>query len=281
MTIAEAFFDESGTNDDDKNLCLAGYIFEGEAGAAFAEEWRSLLDRYGLPFFHMREFRQQGKGVFRNLSTEQREGSLAEAIEIIQRHAARGFAFSVEKRSFDEVVRNSPWSREYSFLANQTFYGIEQMFEGREAGPVNYIFEHGAQGWGQAEAVFADAKRQPELSAQYRLGEFRRLTKVEAVQLQAADLLVWSTLRDRRRVDAGEKPGRHTEFKRLLGVPLDVHHWDAAAGEMIQWVKQVGGNDPDFLRWLTRGATPRFLFWLTAAGPQALEYFKALFKNTR
>lgn len=281
MVIAEAFFDESGTNDDDKNLCLGGYVFKANAADVFEVDWRSMLASYGLQFFHMREFRQQGKGVFRHLTTEQREQALLDAIKIIEKHAACGFAFSIAKAHFDVVAQGSPWSKEYSFLANQTFYGIEQCFKGSEAGAVNYVFEHGAQGWGEADAVFKDAKKQPTLEAQFRLGEFRRETKEVAVQLQAADLLVWSTLRERRRVDQGATLGQHEEFRRLRTVPLDVHHWDDEGGEMIQWLRQVC-TDPAFLQWLRDGGADRkFIAWLRAAGPIALDYFRELFEATR
>lgn len=43
MTIARAFFDESGTHDDETNLCVAGYVFEGEADDVFDAEWRKML----------------------------------------------------------------------------------------------------------------------------------------------------------------------------------------------------------------------------------------------
>lgn len=281
MVIAEAFFDESGTNDDDQNLCLGGYVFEGAASVAFEVEWKEMLGRYGLKYFHMREFRQQGKGVFKHLSNEERQASLDEGIKTIEKYATCGFAFSIDKDHFGDVAEGSPWKREYAFLANQTFYGIEETFKGREAGAVNYVFESGAEGWGEAEGVFKEAKAQPELEAKYRLGEFRRESKEGAVQLQAADLLVWSTLRDRRQVDKGQRLGKSTEFSRLKGVRIHPHHWGAEDGERIRWVREALGNDPAFLRWLQAAATPKFLTWLKAAGPSAVDYFRERFREGR
>lgn len=279
MVIAEAFFDESGTNDDDRNLCLGGYVFEGEASAAFEVDWKEMLGRYALKYFHMREFRQQGKGVFQHLSVKERQASLDEAINIIEKHATCGFAFSIDKQHFGHVTEGSPWKKEYAFLANQTFYGIAETFKRHHASAVNYVFESGAEGWGEAKAVFMETKKQPELEAKYRLGEFRRESKEGAVQLQAADLLVWSTLRDRRKVDEGQKLGKSTEFNRLKGVRLHVHHWDRDAADMIQWIRQVLGNDAAFLEWLQAAATPEFLKWLKAAGPRAVSYFRQRFRE--
>jgi len=173
MVIGEAFFDESGTNDDDKNLCLGGYVFVGNAAATFEVEWRAMLAAYGLQRFHMREFRQQNKGVFKHLTAEQREQALLDAIKIIQTHASSGMAFSIDKADLGAITKGSPWSKSYSFLANQTFYGIERLLGGEEAGEVNYVFEHGAEGWGEAEKVFKDAKSEPALGVCGKLHERR------------------------------------------------------------------------------------------------------------
>jgi hypothetical protein len=281
MVIAEAFFDESGTNDDAANLCLAGYVFEEARSAAFEAEWKDMLQRYGLKYFHMREFRQQGKGVYQHLSFDDRQAALDEGIQIIEKHATCGFAFSIDKEHFGVVAEGSPWTREYAFLVNQTFYGIEETFKAHDVGSVNYVFESGAEGWGEAEGVFREVKKVPELEAKFRLGDFRRDTKEGAVQLQAADLLVWSTLRDRRRVDEGQKLGKHPEFKRLMGVRLDVHHWDRESGEQIRWIRQVSRSEPEFLTWLQNVSSTKFLRWLHKAGPEAVDYFVQVFRAGR
>lgn len=56
MAIARAFFDESVTHASEKNLCVAGYVFEDGADEQFDFEWREMLAKYGLTYHHMREF---------------------------------------------------------------------------------------------------------------------------------------------------------------------------------------------------------------------------------
>ena len=282
MTIARAFFDESGTHDDEKNLCVAGYVFEGEADDLFDAEWREMLGKYGLTYHHMREFGSQDKGVYQHLLWEDRESSRHEAIAIIRRHASYGFAFSFEKASLDAIVKDGPWTNAYAFLANQAFYGVEQLLRGRESGLVNYVYEAGAEGWDKALKVFDEAKADPELERWLRLGTFTSAVKADATQLQAADLLSWSWLRERRRVDKGEKLGRHEEFRRLMNVPIDPHHWDAEAGEAIRWIKRAGGGDVGFVQWLTEGDTQgKFVRWLMRADPHALDYFREIYSRER
>ena len=281
MTIARAFFDESGTNGE-RNLCVAGYVFEGKADELFDAEWRKMLSQFGLTYHHMREFGSQGEGVYQHLSWEDRETSRQEAIAIIRRHSSCGFAFSVEKASLGAIVESSPWTNGYAFLANQAFYGVEQLLRGRDAGLVDYVYEAGAVGWDEALAVFNDAKARPDLERWLRLGSFASAGKTDATQLQAADLLAWSWLRERRRVDNGEKLGRHSEFRRLMNVPIDPHHWDAEAGEAIRWIKKAGRGDAEFIQWLMEcDAQGEFTRWLTQAGPHVLDYVREVYSAER
>lgn len=282
MAIARAFFDESGTHGGEKNLCVAGYVFEGGTDEQFDSEWRQMLAKYGLAYHHMREFGSSGEGVYKHLSWKDRETSRQEAIAIIRRYASCGFAFSIEKASLAEIVKDSPWTNGYAFLANQAFYGVEQLLRGREQGLVSFIYEAGAEGWDEALRVFNEARADPELEQRLRLGTFESAGKADATQLQAADLLSWSWLRERRRVDKGEKLGRHDEFRRLMNLPIDPHHWDAEAGEAIQWIKNVSVGDISFVQWLmTCDTQGKFLRWLMQAGPNALDYFREYYARER
>lgn len=282
MVIARAFFDESGTHGGEKNLCVAGYVFEGGTDEQFDSEWRQMLAKYGLAYHHMREFRSSGEGVYKHLSWEDRETSRLEAIAIIRRYASCGFAFSIEKASLAEIVKDSPWTNGYAFLANQAFYGVGQLLRRRERGLVSFIYEAGAEGWDAALRVFNEAKADPEAEQWLRLGTFESKGKADATQLQAADLLSWSWLRERRRVDKVEKLGRHEEFRRLMTVPIDPHHWDAEAGKAIQWIKHVSVGDIGFVQWLMNcNAQGKFLRWLMQAGPNALDYFREYYARER
>lgn len=280
--LAEAYFDESGTDKDSRNLCLGGYVFEGSSIAAFEADWQDMLRRYELQYFHMSDFNdQRGRGVYRHLDEPARQAALGEAIGIIEKHALCGFAYSIEKTAFDEIAAGSPWSKQYALLANQAFYGIEEAFKHRGPGSVNYVFEQGADGWGEAAKVFKEAKAIPALTDRYRLGELRQEPKSGAVHLQAADLLAWSTRRERWRVDRGQTLGSHEEFNRLRGVKLHVHHWDSEAGEIIQWLRNVVGRDTAFMEWLQMHATREFLLFLRADGQNAVDYFRSVFRASR
>lgn len=282
MAIARAFFDESGTHGSEKNLCVAGYVFEGGADEQFDSEWGKMLAKYGLTYHHMREFASSDEGVYKHLSRKDREASLREAIAIIPRYASCGFAFSIEKASQAEIVKDSPWTNGYAFLTHQAFFGVERLLRGREQGLVNFFYEAGAEGWDEALKVFDEVRADPELEYQFRLGTFEAVGKSKATQLQAADLLSWSWLRERRRVDNGEKLGRNEEFRSLMNLPIDMHHWDAEAVEARQWIKHMSADDAGFIEWVD-AADPRggFLRLLKRAGPIAIDYFREVYAGER
>ena len=106
MAMIEAYFDASGTHSAAKDLCLAGYIFRRDAALAFDADWRQMLSRYELPYFHMKEC-AHAEGVFKRLGHEGSDCAAREAIDLIKRHASQGIAFSVDK-SIAADLRTSP-----------------------------------------------------------------------------------------------------------------------------------------------------------------------------
>ena len=46
VAVIQAYFDESGTDDGSKFLCVAGYIFEKEKAIAMDAEWQAMLIKY-------------------------------------------------------------------------------------------------------------------------------------------------------------------------------------------------------------------------------------------
>jgi hypothetical protein len=53
VPFLEAYFDESGTHDNSPIMCIAGYLFDKENCQALDLAWKTVLDEYELPYFHM------------------------------------------------------------------------------------------------------------------------------------------------------------------------------------------------------------------------------------
>jgi hypothetical protein len=84
-------------------LCVAGYVFTKLHCRALDKGWRSMLTRYDLPFFRMSAC-AHGTKPFAHLSMARRIAVETEAIGLIKRHAACGFAITVDPIEFEAVA---------------------------------------------------------------------------------------------------------------------------------------------------------------------------------
>jgi len=148
MDKAFAYFDESGTDTKSEVLCVAGYIFLEEMVGSFEVEWKAMLEKYGLPFFHMVDC-AHGTGAFKALTGEQRIEAQKEAIELTKKYASKGIALSINKAAFAKVGGGGKkiWTTPYTFLCGQVFYGVRDWAnETGFNGEIEYVFESGADG---------------------------------------------------------------------------------------------------------------------------------------
>lgn len=237
MAKAFAYFDESGTDAKSGVLCVAGYIFLEEKVSAFEAEWKAMLEKYGLPFFHMVDC-AHGTGAFKALTPEQRTEAQKEAIELTKKYASKGIALSIDKTAFPKVGAGSPkiWTKPYTFLCGQVLYGVRDWAnETGFDGEIEYVFESGADG--EVKAVYETVNALLATEAMrkiFRYGRHVHAKKTEALQLQSSDLLAWHWFTHNRRIREGK--GKRADFKNLIGLTIDPHHDDAESIEYWQVV---------------------------------------------
>ena len=240
MANAFAYFDESGTDAKSSVLCVAGYIFLNENVAPFETEWNAMLAKYGLPFFHMVDC-AHGTGPFKVLDRERRIEAQKEAIELTKKHASKGIALSIDKAAFPSMDKVAPklWTNPYTFLCGQVFYGVRDWAnEVGFDGEIEYVFEAGADGEGKAVEETTNALLVTEEARRiFHYGRHVYAKKTEAVQLQTADLLAWHWFTHNRRIHEGK--GKRADFKNLIGLTIDPHHYDAEAIAYWQAVWEV------------------------------------------
>jgi hypothetical protein len=225
MPRALAYFDESGTDAKSTILCVAGYIFLEENAVAFEVEWKKMLEKYGIPFFHMVDC-AHGTGYFKALSPVHRIEIQKEAIALTKRYASKGIALSIEKSAFPDVGPLKLWSTPYTFLCGQVLYGVQLWAdEAGFEGEIEYVFEAGADGEKKSVAETTNALLSSDDTRKlFRYSKHTHATKTEAVQLQCADLLAWHWFTHQRRTQEGK--GKRADFKNLIGLRIDPHHYD-------------------------------------------------------
>lgn len=251
MAQAYAYFDESGTDEKSPDLVVAGYIFLDENVAPFEAEWKAMLEKYGLPFFHAVEC-MHGTGVFKHLTLEERTAAQIEAIEIIKKYGAKGIALSIDKAVFPAIGNPPLWTTPYTFLCGQVLFGVRNWADAISFhGEVEYVYEAGADGQSVAAEETARALLNGESLLVFRYGQHRHATKTEDVGLQAADLLAWHWYTHNRRIKEGR--GKRKDFQNLMGLRVDFHHYDEPA--VMLWNSVVPIIKPA-MQWLQNWHPP-------------------------
>jgi hypothetical protein len=239
--LTQAYFDASGTHESAKDLCLAGYIFKDGAASRFDQEWRSMLAKYDVPHFHMKEC-AHASGVFKHLGHDRCDLAARDAIDLIKSHVSQGIAFTVDKSIAAELRKGSVWSNEYSFIVGQVFFAIRDWaIADPSRNPVSCLFESGDEGRGQAIEAAQAILKHSNLKEECRLASFSWADRNEETPLQAADMLAWhvNLWRGRRRKGVIKK---RADFKSLLAVPMVYHHWDRSAVDVLKAIR--GGRKP-------------------------------------
>ena len=239
MANANAYFDESGVHEDAKDLCLAGYIFLKVNVRAFDYEWRAMLSNYKLAYHHMKEIAMLKGGVYGHLDEQQRDFAAREAIRIIKTYASQGIAISADKIVASGLREHSHWRNAYSFISNQPLFGVRNWAERTGFNDdVAYIFEAGAEGFGQALEAARLVMQNPNLCREFRLESFSSGLKAEETPLQAADMLAWHWAKYQRNLRQGNRVKRK-DFKSLLELPTDVHHYDESAVRHLNAIRNL------------------------------------------
>jgi hypothetical protein len=233
MVLTECYFDESigrartkrpdGEMFDIPILCVAGYLFEAEAAKRFCEEWQSVLDWKGLPYFHMVDL-AHGNGPFADLSKTDRIQVGARMIAAIKRWTIKGFAISVNVDHYNLFMpKKHPLAgAPYSFCAHGIIGAIniwvrQTGFDGR----IGYFFEAGHASQKEAGQIMEQLFSIPQMREAARYSAHGFVEKKLSPPVQAADLLAWQFYTDIRRQTEGKTVHRK-DFDSLINHPHQV-----------------------------------------------------------
>ncbi len=223
MLTLTAYFDASGTHAGSSNVTLAGWLSTPEAWAVFEEEWRSALDDYGVPMFHMRKF-AHGIDEFERWSEPQRRIRFGRLAEIITNHTLSSFAVAVATKEFAEEF--TPEARKhvggpYGLAATVLFHNVadfvtEHLKPADTPFQIAYVFESGDVGAGQALKLFQVNKADPKQEKRLHLLSIRFEDKRQFVALQAADILAYELYQHfPRQLGLNPRPPRRYNLNQL------------------------------------------------------------------
>jgi hypothetical protein len=188
-----------------------------------------MLGKYHLPFFRMSSC-AHGNGVFKHLSPDECIAVEKEAIALIKKYAACGFAVTVDPADFAKVAGQPGLEKTpYEFCVSMCLVAVSVWAEkpGRPPVSISYFFEAGHPRQGETHAVMDRVFRDPHLRERYGYMSHTFVAKVDARPAQAADLLAWQWFKDHKRRKSGHPPEPRKDLLALIeGMNHQVFHAD-------------------------------------------------------
>lgn len=235
IMLVNAYFDESigsvkmvhprdGSRLVIGTICIAGYLVKAEQAKRLSEEWQAILDKFGLPYFHMVDC-AHGNDVFAALDKRDRIQVAARMIGIIKRRTMRGIGISLNVNQFtalmppDHPLIKTP----YTLCARGLLDGVQEWIEANNyTGDVAYFFEAGHASQPEANRLMQVVFGDPKLRKALRYAGHSFVPKEQSAGVQAADLLAWQFHTEtRRQIERADRPPRK-DFESLFAHPHNV-----------------------------------------------------------
>ncbi len=221
FTIADktAYFDESYSHTPEPLVyTVAGYISTNIEWKKFQKEWRIVLAKENIPYFHMVDF-QACKPPYGDWSKEKRVRFLKSLHRTIHRRYRRSFAATVNIEDFEslapeqkEVLVNPHVFAATICMTMIGWWTAENLLHA----PISYILEQGSKHDKQLRRLFQEELRDEDRGF-FRVGSFELRDKREKLPLQAADILAYETTKEVVRRVTTENPRSVRESIKNLG----------------------------------------------------------------
>jgi Protein of unknown function (DUF3800) len=190
-----AYFDESGTSDNEDVAVVAGYLSSVAMWNTFNARWSKLLAQYGIKQMHRSEL-ETFHGEFSGWSPIRRTEFVQKAHTIIKRCTYLPFGVAIVKRDFEEAFPLGHAARRfglYSWGVHGCLTALGKWCQTKNLKePISFVFEAGSAGRDQVDKTFAMLhKNNPDRSAddcQIRSWTF---ADKDVLPLQAADLIAY------------------------------------------------------------------------------------------
>lgn len=230
MHIYDAYFDESGTDDNSLFTCVGGFLFKKSELLAFNKGWKRNVKPFlpalpdGSKIFHATDC-FQGQGAFRDMRVEDRMGIFKKMGHLINKTARYGVVIGIEKKDYKAAVKSDPKLRkiigsDYALCACRCVeYVGYWLTRNRLKGNVLYIYEESDKS-NEAVQMVEMMRNNPYQKERCHICLAKDLPKNRAIALQAADLLVWEWRRIHHYVLSDKNPNWEITLSQLGNVNL-------------------------------------------------------------
>ena len=194
LFMLEAYWDESGTQDDTL-LILSGYLSQSSQWGIFTEQWRATLNKFNIPYFHMKDFRNGNSKLFRDLSEAKKQELFVRLHKIINDNTLRGFTLSIHSDDFNKITDRefkNTYGTVYTFCTQQCVQVVhEWAISNKYHEPIAYIYDSGHKHMGQASKEFKEIMDDDIVRKKHGVQAFSFANDKDVLPLQSADMLAY------------------------------------------------------------------------------------------
>jgi hypothetical protein len=216
MAFVTVHYDDSGTHKESGIALAACWVGTVDQWKEFDRNWEDLKSDEGFQVFHMADF-AAGEKEFTGWSDAKKKRVLHKVCTIINTRVRAGFAASVTKKDYDDLItgrfRSYAGRYHYSF-AVRTCAGFVSKWRKKyqQDSSMKYIFDQMGKGKGEIMAVLDAAiktsKRESQHTGVPPLTGYSFEDKKLIVPLQAADVAAWTVYQMMQRHVAQRQPTR-------------------------------------------------------------------------
>lgn len=207
-------------------VIVAGYFAHADAWELFDADWRLVLAKYGVPYFHMSEF-AHSRGAFERWKGNERtrRNFLADLVSVIKHRALFGVACAVRHSAFvnvnQEFTLSEIFGNEYALCGRDCVAqaGVIGTRKGLEGQPVEYVFEDGDEG---KQYLIRSLKRDKSAVPIFKPARLRN-GEPGLTPLQAADFAAYELLKAMRMEDATTSP--LVKYRQSLRALASIDGW--------------------------------------------------------
>jgi hypothetical protein len=154
--------------------------------------WGAALKRYGVSFFHSKDYKNHDSGVFKGLRYAQRRKMLLELAALIHKYMSAGVTARINERYYESHTTQqfrTEWGSAYSFALHMATLGgyVYMQRVGREKEAINILVAHGHRNLGQVLDQFPKLVGNPTV----KLNTFGSGFMKDHPILQASDMLAY------------------------------------------------------------------------------------------
>ena len=244
VIVLETYLDESG-DAQAPVIVVAGVAATQPHWETFNQQWRPLLDKWGIEFFHMADFESR-QGPYAEWSDSQRHERLNTLLALITSHAIIAVWAAVPKEVYERVIPDALKVRitPYHVAAISCFTrlnGILRNELGDRDVRAAYVYEDISKGSGAVLDAYSGIKMVHGLAEELHMLTLSYQPKKEFRPLQAADILAYEVWKDVTNILAGNPRRRRypiTQLEKSLDIRASLFR-DAELHLLVPLLKQV------------------------------------------